>query len=206
MLFYMGLLFLVIAVSIDGFGVGMTYGMRKVQVPLLALIIIMCCSGIVVLASMTLGTVLRSFISPDIASMLGGFILIALGLFSLFNSLRPDEKTNRKNGEAKHRLDDFKEVLITPDKADLDQSGVISTSEALLLGMALALDAFGAGFGASMLGYSPLLTAVSVACMSGLFLLCGIKIGVLLSKNKLLKRLTLLPPFLLIGLGIFNLM
>lgn len=204
MLFYMGLLFLVIAVSIDGFGVGMTYGMRKVQVPLHALVIIMCCSGIVVLASMTLGTVLRSFISPDIAGMLGGLILIALGLFSLFNSLRP-EKTNRKDGAVKHRLDDFKEVLITPDKADLDQSGVISTSEALLLGMALALDAFGAGFGASMLGYSPLLTAVSVACMSGLFLLCGIKIGVLLSRNKLLQRLTLFPPFLLIGLGVFNL-
>lgn len=200
----MGLLFLVIAVSIDGFGVGMTYGMRKVQVPLHALIIIMCCSGIVVLVSMTLGTVLRSFISPDIAGMFGGFILIALGLFSLFNGLRP-EKANQKDGAVKHRLDDFKEVLITPDKADLDQSGIISTSEALLLGMALALDAFGAGFGASMLGYSPLLTAASVACMSGLFLLCGIKIGVLLSRNKLLQRLTLLPPFLLIGLGIFNL-
>ena len=201
----MGLLFLVIAVSLDGFGVGMTYGMRQVRVPIHALIIIMFCSGIVVMASMTLGTVLRSFISPDIAGMFGGVILILLGLFSLYNILRP-EKTNRNDGAVKHRLDDLKEVLVTPHNADLDQSGAISSSEALLLGIALALDAFGAGFGASMLGYSPLLTAGLVACMSGLFLLCGIKIGVLLSKNKMLQRLTFLPPLLLIGLGISNFM
>jgi putative sporulation protein YtaF len=201
----MGLLLLVIAVSLDGFGVGMTYGMRNVQVPLNALIIIMLCSGIVVLSSMTLGTALRSLISPDISSMFGGVILILLGFFSLYNILRP-EKANRKNGAVKHRLDDFKEVLATPHKADLDKSGKISSSEALLLGIALALDAFGAGFGASMLGYSPLLTAVLVACMSGLFLLSGIKIGVLLSRNKFLQRLTFLPPLLLIGLGISNFM
>lgn len=205
LLYYTGLLFLVIAVSLDGFGVGITYGMRKVLVPIHALMIIMLCSGIVVLASMTLGTMLRSFISPDIASMFGGIILILLGLFSLFNILRPN-KSNTKEKEIKHRLYDFKEVLKTPDKADLDKSGAISSSEALLLGIALALDAFGAGLGASMIGYSPLLTAGSVAFMSGLLVFCGIKIGILLSKNKHLQRLTLLPPFLLIGLGIFNLL
>lgn len=207
LLFYMGLFFLVIAVSLDGFGVGITYGMRKVLVPIHALCIIMLCSGVIVLASMTLGSALLSFISPDIAEIIGGVILILIGCFSLFNILKPKLKfLQPKEKELEHRIHHFKKVLLTPDSADLDSSGTISSGEALILGIALALDAFGAGLGASMIGYSPLLTAGLVACMSGLFLFCGMRVGILLSKSKQLQRLTLLPPFLLIGLGIFNLM
>lgn len=207
LLFYTGLLFLIIAVSLDGFGVGVTYGMRNIRVPIHALFIIMLCSGMVVLASMTIGSLLRSFISPDIAKVFGGVILILLGLFSLCNILRSKiMKRSKPARKELNRLQDFKEVLITPDKADLDRSGAISSGEALLLGIALALDAFGAGLGASMLGYSPLLTAGLIACMSGLFLFCGIKTGIFLSKFQQLQNVTLFPPILLIGLGIFNLM
>ena len=94
--------------------------------------------------------------------------------------------------------------MTTPDKADLDQSGSISAGEAFLLGLALALDAFGAGIGASMLGYSPALTAVLTACMSGFFLFFGMKLGIFLSQQEKLQRLTFLPPVILIAIGIFN--
>lgn len=73
---YTGMLLLVIAVSLDGFSVGITYGMRKIKVPLLSLTVIMFCSGMIVYLSMEVGDFLRSFISPQGASMLGGGILI----------------------------------------------------------------------------------------------------------------------------------
>src|SRR5690625_3884374 len=95
MLFYTGLIFLVIAVSLDGFGVGVTYGMRKIHVPYSALFIIMLCSGIFVLLSMTIGNMLSTFISPQIAKIIGGCILISLGVFSLFNILRDRRKIGR---------------------------------------------------------------------------------------------------------------
>lgn len=202
--FYMGLLLLVIAVSLDGFGVGVTYGMKKTKVPLAALFIIMLCSGIVVLLSMTIGDVLKTFISPNHATMIGGLILIFLGLFSLFNLVRSNTtKTDTEINNDK-RLNRFRAVLSTPDRADLDASGIISPGEAFLLGMALALDAFGAGLGAAIIGYSPWITAVSVAFMSGIFLFCGIQIGLLLIKNKHMQKLSYLPPIILISLGLFN--
>jgi len=207
MLFYTGLFFLVIAVSLDGFGVGITYGMRRINVPIIALLIIMLCSGVVVLSSMTIGNVLTTFISPETSQILGGSILIAIGLFSLVNSIRAklvEQKSQKKQPET-NRLHDFKTVMTTPDKADLDRSGTISAGEALLLGLALALDAFGAGIGASMIGYSPVLTAFLIACMSGLFLFLGMKIGMLLSQYRKLQNFSFLPPVLLIGLGILNL-
>ncbi|RDW15601.1 sporulation membrane protein YtaF [Oceanobacillus chungangensis] len=206
MLYFTGLFLLVIAVSLDGFGVGITYGMQKIKVPLRALFIIMVCSGLVLLISMTLGKVLETLISADTARVLGGVILITLGIFSLVNIIRSKLKKQHvtETDPNSTTLSDIKTVLSTPDKADLDQSGIISVSEAVLLGFALSLDAFGAGIGASMLGYSPILTAFLIASMSGLFLFSGIRIGILLAQHQKFQRLTLLPPALLIGLGIVN--
>jgi len=208
MLYYTGLLFLVIAVSLDGFGVGITYGMRKIKVPILPLSIIMLCSGIVVFSSMTIGNVLTSFISPGASKILGGVILIAIGLFSFVNSIRARiaKKISQSKQTETNRLQNFKTVMTTPDQADLDQSGSISVAEAWLLGIALALDAFGAGIGASLIGYSPVLTAFLIAGMSGLFLYFGMKAGIFLSQHDKLQNLTFLPPVLLIGLGILNLL
>ncbi|GAA0423947.1 MAG: sporulation membrane protein YtaF [Bacillota bacterium] len=201
MLFYTGLIFLVIAVSLDGFGVGITYGMRNIRVPLNALIIIMLCSGIIVLLSMTIGNMLTSILSPNIASMLGGSILIILGSFALFNCIVPRKELE----ETDTNQNILSTVLSTPGKADLDHSGVISPMEAILLGSALALDAFGAGIGASMLGYGAFLTAGLIAIMSGTFLFCGLKAGIWLAKSRQLQRMTFLPPLLLIALGITSL-
>src|SRR5690625_885069 len=89
MLFYTGLIILVIAVSLDGFGVGVTYGTRNILVPPIALLIIMFCSGVIVLLSMTIGNVFSTFISPQLTSVFGGSILVALGIFSLINIIRP---------------------------------------------------------------------------------------------------------------------
>jgi len=208
MLFYTGLFFLVIAVSLDGFGVGITYGIRKIDVPFVALLIIMACSGFIVLLSMTVGNIISSFISPYFSQMLGGAILIFLGLFSLLNIYRANSSLDVPSQpiDKNNRFEHFKTVVTTPNQADLDQSGTISAGEALLLGAALALDAFGAGIGAAIIGYSPLVTAILIAFMSGLFVLWGIKIGLLLSNLPKLERLTLLPPLILITLGIFNMM
>ncbi|GAB3068934.1 sporulation membrane protein YtaF [Virgibacillus ainsalahensis] len=199
MAYYIGLFLLVIAVSLDGFSVGVTYGLRKIRVPIIALAIIMLCSGIIVLLAMTIGQMLGYIISPDMTKILGGSILIFLGLFSLYSIIRPEKET-KKNQNI------WTTVLTTPDKADIDHSGIISPGEAVLLGAALALDAFGAGIGASMLGYSPVLTAILIALMSGLFVFCGIQTGALLAKNKKLRQMVFLPPVLLIAIGISNIL
>ena len=207
MLYYTGLFLLVIAVSIDGLGVGITYGMQKIKVPIRAILSIMFCSGIVLLTSMTIGSFLQSFISVDIAQSIGGVILISLGLFSLFNIIRSNinKEKRMKEESSTSKLKNITTVFATPDKADLDRSGNISIGEALILGFALALDAFGAGIGASLLGYIPWITALLIATMSGIFLFSGMKIGLFLAKHEKLQKLSFLAPTILIGLGVLNL-
>ncbi|TXL65127.1 sporulation membrane protein YtaF [Cerasibacillus terrae] len=213
MLYYTGLLLLIIAVSMDGFGVGMTYGMRQTKVPILAISIIMCCSGIIVFLSMFIGDFLKQIMSPVFADILGGMILIGLGFFSLVNTIQSKKKavsekteTVKNSSQMNGKFVHVKTVFTTPEKADLDQSGVISSGEAFLLGLALALDAFGAGIGAAMIGYPPFLTAFSVAIMSGLFLQFGIHIGFFLTRNRYLKNLSFLPAIFLILIGLSNIL
>src|SRR5699024_3850362 len=205
MLYYTGLFFLVIAVSLDGFGVGLTYGMRNIKVPPLPLLIIMLCSGTVVFASMTIGNMLIGYISESAAESVGGIILIATGLFSLFNVLRGNQEKGQAHSVNERPIRHFTTVMTKPDQADLDRSGTLSTGEAWLLGIASALVAFGAGIAASFIGYAAAMTSVFIACMSGLFVFGGVKTGVFLSKYSFLQNFSFLPPLLLIGLGVINL-
>lgn len=206
MLHYTGLILLIFGVSIDGFGVGMSYGVRRVHVPLAALGVIMFCSGLVVYLAMTIGNVLKTWITPGIADDIGGFIILVIGVYCLYNVLRSKKETIPSSSYTQETWSQFKTVMKEPQQADLDQSGSISFSEAFLLGSALAVDAFGAGLGAAMLSYSPVLTALSIALMSGFLVFCGVKMGRFLSTKKWTQQLTLLPPFLLILLGIVNIL
>lgn len=204
MMFYIKFLSIVVAVSLDGFGVGMTYGMRKIRIPFSGFIIIVSCSGLIVLLSMTIGHFITRFIPPTITGNIGSFILIGLGSFVLLSILRQKYVRKKPKSEQSHILRRLTSILEDPTKADNDKSGIISISEATVLGIALALDAFAAGFGAAMLGYSPFITAIFIALMSGLFLYSGVTLGHVLAKNTMLSKLPYLPPIVLIAIGVYH--
>ena len=81
------------------------------------------------------------------------------------------------------------QILREPSRADLDSSGVISFREAFLLGTALALDALGAGMGASLSGYDLTLTIPLVGCCKFLLISLGLRWGVAI-KNGLLRNVS----------------
>lgn len=237
---------LAMALSLDGFGAGVTYGLRKTKIPLLSVLIISLCSGLVLGVSMQAGALLQRFLSPSAASVIGAAILILLGLWSLYQQVwgtrdrkvrahgidqgiahygsdgsRADEQSgvNREEhedgGEALQKavfsfeirkLGLVIQILRSPVQADMDNSGSISSWEAMWLGIALSLDAFGAGLGAAMLGFSPLGTASVVALFSGIFLMLGMKVGLRFASKNGMRLISYLPALLLIIMGIMKLL
>jgi putative sporulation protein YtaF len=95
-------------------------------------------------------------------------------------------------------------ILRKPTEADFDRSGSITGLEAFFLGIALSLDAFGAGIGAALLGYSPWIMAVSVALMSSLFVITGIRLGRVFATVSWINKFSFLPGVLLIIIGIIK--
>ncbi|NUU63912.1 manganese efflux pump [Paenibacillus agri] len=250
---FLSLLLLALALSLDGFGVGITYGLRKMKIPLLSILIISLCSGIVIYVSMQVGVLLAKVVSPSIAASVGAVILILMGCWSLIQSRIQKEKedliaeqqeqetaqistvsiselsSEDEYGEAAadsegygdesaqpakpavyslelRRLGIVVQILRTPSSADMDASGSISPLEAMILGIALSLDAFGAGLGAALLGFNPGWTAVTIALFSGSFLIMGMKTGFKFAGSSWMKHAAVLPALMLIVMGIMKLL
>lgn len=205
------LLLLAFAVSLDSFSVGFTYGMRKMRIPFKSIIVIACCSALALMGAMGIGQIIETFISPKMAETMGGIILVLLGLWILFQFFRPEKSKDLLPHEKTIVNFEIKSlglvinILRKPMSADFDQSGTITGIEAFMLGLALSLDAFGAGIGAVMLGFSPITLALTVAIMSSLFVFLGMKMGEIFSKNSIIQKFSFIPGILLILIGFWKL-
>ncbi|WP_242145542.1 MULTISPECIES: sporulation membrane protein YtaF [unclassified Bacillus cereus group] len=206
---YFSLILLAFTLSLDSCSVGLTYGLRNVRIPLRSIIIIGICSAAVMLVSMGIGNMIAEVFSPMIATRIGGFVLVGIGAWVLYQFFRGDKKEELKQEEKVWKLEIASlglviQILRKPTVADFDRSGTISAGEALLLGIALSVDSFGAGIGASLLGYAPAMMAMLVAVMSSLFLFIGMQMGTMLSNMRWLQRFTFLPGVLLIIIGLWK--
>lgn len=229
------LLALALAVSLDGFGVGAMYGLRKIKIPVFSVFIIAAMSGLVFFAAMQIGVAVTAYIPASAAKTAGAVILIGLGFWAVIQMRRNAEEEEAEDPRALaadartaygesleqsesstqearvlsielRRLGLVIQILRTPSAADLDRSGVISAMEAAWLGLALSLDAFGAGIGAAFIGYTPLLTSAVIAIASGSFILGGLRFGFMYSNVQWIRKLSVLPGCILMLMGLFRLM
>ncbi|WP_078555456.1 sporulation membrane protein YtaF [Bacillus alkalicellulosilyticus] len=215
----LSLLVLALAVSLDSFGVGLTYGLRKMKLPFFSLLFIASCSAISILVAMGFGTLIQSYMSPQFAEALGGIILVLIGTWAVYSVLwRKPNDTEQLPVETETKMDtkvlfalEIKKlglvirILRKPMEADFDKSGTITGREAFLLGIALSLDAFGAGIGAALIGFSPVFMAITVAIMSALFVTFGMKSGFRFADSYWVQKFSFIPGLLLISIGLWNL-
>lgn len=226
------LLVLALAVSLDGFGVGAMYGLRKIRIPVLSVLIIGLMSGFVIFVSMQIGVAASAFLSPQVAQVAGAVILIGIGCWAVYQMMSREKSEVRDSPAASGNLSGEEavsdagepgvqakvvsielkrlglviQILRTPAAADMDRSGSISAQEAAWLGLALSLDAFGAGIGAAFIGYTPWVTSAVIAVSCGSFIYCGLKVGFRFSNVQWIKRLSVLPGCILILMGFLKLM
>ncbi|WP_054693248.1 hypothetical protein [Syntrophomonas palmitatica] len=150
---YLAILFFALAVSNDGFVAGMSYGVNKIKVPLLPLLIISAASGLAVSVSMLLGKGMAVLIPPESAARVGAMFIIAVALYFLMQACRFRLEALAVDEEEPILAFNIKpmgvivQILKEPSKADMDSSGEINLKEAFFLGLALAMDALGAGIG-----------------------------------------------------------
>ena len=181
--------------------------------PLKSVLIIATCSAISLMIAMSIGHGLEKVLSPGITASLGGFILIALGAWVLYQFFRPEKEKDSDLLEHEKIIVNFEirslgiaiNILKKPMSADFDRSGTITGIEALMLGFALSIDAFAAGIGAVMLGFSPIYLAVS--CSDNEFFICSFrnKKRAFFHRFNWIQKFTFLPGILLIIIGIWKL-
>jgi len=190
------------ALSVDSFGAGLAYGLKQIRMPVSSLLTIGFLSTVAVAISGALGNLVAFATPAFVAETAGGILLILIGLCLLCQTTRG----------ARERVFQLRipplgmvvQVLFEPLHADLDRSGTLSLREAGLLGLALAMDSFAAGFALGLMGPFAIVTPVIVGTGTFVFAALGLNLG-RHSVARIGHKLGKLPGYLLIALGVIRL-
>lgn len=210
-------LLLAIPISLDCFGIGMTYGIKNTYITPIAKIIIFSIFFIVTSIAVSIGSLIIEIFSLEFANIVGVILLVLMGLWMIYQSFRSKkEEVKKKNIElSKPRI--YKlfikpfgltiQIIKNPSNSDLDHSNHIDAKEALYLGLAISIDAFCAGVGCSAIGITSFYFPLFIAIFHILFLTLGSIIGKMLSSHtKLPDNIwSIISGVLLITIGISKL-
>ena len=178
------IILLAVALSIDALGIGVSYSLRGIQLPLGAKIIIAMLSVLFTFIAILLGKSIVYIFSPYIAKFIGIVILLFMGVWIILQGIKKDEKK-----ETEILKDDtiiniiIKSLGITikvirnPLSCDFDKSSKIDPFEAIYMGIALSIDSIGVGIGSAIAGVNSLIIPFAVGFFQLLFLYLGDFVG-----------------------------
>ena len=198
---------LALAVSLDSFFAGITYGAGTIRIPFASLTVVglvtAVCSAVPMLASRFIG----GAVDPVLAVWAGSALLFLLGVWNIFQEymLKKLTLTDTGGDRLTFRLGRIiVSIMSDPEYADFDRSKTISPHEALYLGIALGLDNMAAIFGASLIGILPLYTPLVMALIQ----MALVRLGILLAASFAPgpeRRLSYLPGAILVFIAVFRL-
>jgi putative sporulation protein YtaF len=181
-----GLTTFLIALScnLDNVGVGISYGTRKIRLPLATNLYIALLTSAGTYLAMVLGQQVFRFFPPSFGAILGGGILVVMGVWVMVQEIlarrrpEPAEEARTETKTAPKSLwGHLLEILKEPLAVDYDKSGHIDLKEGTILGLALMLNNLPNGVAAAMIKLPALLTTVAVGILSLLTFWLGISIG-----------------------------
>jgi putative sporulation protein YtaF len=204
---WLTILLIGVAANLDNLGISVSYGLKSTRIPFASNLVIAVISMICAYISITAGELISHFITLKIANIIGGCLIIFLGGKCIVESLFP--KTSSEPGQKQDleqlRVDsNYSKVIAHPDLADINEDKVITLKEAILLGLALAMNCLAMGLGAGFTGISPLLATISIGAFSLLSISFGIMIGTKITGNRIAKYSNIISGLLLIMIGIYE--
>ena len=213
------IIFLAISSSIDSLGIGITYGIKETRISYIANLILFVISFAITSFSIWIGNSIKNIFSTNITNIIGSIILISMGIFMMFQSLKKSKNTEylpssnfKKNKEKNYKLfirclGITIQIIKNPNYSDFDNSKKIDSKEAIFLGLALSLDSFCIGTGSSMIGIESNIFPFFVSCFQLCFLIFGTFLGRKINKiSKIPDNIwSILSSILLICIGILKL-
>lgn len=177
---------LLIAVSsnLDNIGVGTSYGVRKINIPIVSNTLIAVVTAAGTFLSILLGKSVYLFIRPGMDGLLGGGIIILAGLWVIYQEKfmqgvrKPREaKPFAEAGCSTYGFKHIAQILNNPIVADWDFSGHIDLKEALALALGLTINNIPNGVGAGMVGLNIYAMTAVVFLVSIVTIWLGIYLG-----------------------------
>ncbi len=198
-----------LAISLDCFVASFGYGLSKIKIPFRSLLVITFVTTFMLGVSILLGWLLAGLIDIEISKWISFSILLAIGLFKLFNELIKCflSKLVKRERPVRFKLLNFRfmvKVYTDNSKADADDNKVISPIEAMLLSFILSVDQIGVGLSHGMTSSMPyiLILLNILTCVFSVYLgsFIGKKVSRIIKIN-----LSWVSGFMLIVLAVIGL-
>ncbi|MEC5406835.1 sporulation membrane protein YtaF [Paraburkholderia sp. MPAMCS5] len=180
----LSILLISVSSNLDNIGVGASYGVRKINIPITSNLLIALVTATGTFLSILLGQSVYLFASKKMDGLLGGVIIILAGLWVIFQekclhrAVEPRESEPIMKAEpSRYGLRHIAQILDNPIVADWDFSGHIDVKEALALALGLSINNIPNGIGAGMLGLNIYAMTAVVFVASIVMIWLGIYFG-----------------------------
>ncbi|XZI55448.1 sporulation membrane protein YtaF [Clostridium perfringens] len=197
---FLSILLFVIAASLDILVVSLAYGLKDIKINFSSTLVIASISALGTFISMILGQFLVDLIPVKLGDIIGGLVLLALGFYSIYSYFKEKKILTSHNSE-NNSSPTF--ILENPEVADKDKSGNIDFKESLALSLALALNNFGLGIGASISGLNIAFTTISTFIISLIFISLGFYLSKTIKNKNISKNSNLIAGIIIIILSLF---
>lgn len=225
MLGLLAIVLFAVAISIDSFLVGLSYGIKKIILTKRAIVIVTAFSGALLLLFMLAGDLIAGYLSTTFISILAASLLGALGIYKLIEAYREGHPRPQK-GHPKNKLllklpipfvPYAIEILHDPERAAKKIPGNghnVDTGGAWALGLAMSFDAIGGGFAAALAGFPIVLTVVISVLITGFLLVFALLLGRYFNKmlaggkkkDSMANVFNYLPGFIMIALAVWKIL
>ncbi|WP_141825551.1 sporulation membrane protein YtaF [Clostridium sp. KNHs216] len=202
-LYLISVLLFALSANLDNFTVAITFGMRKIKMDFFVNFLIAVITGVGTFLSMWIGGIIGRFFPASVSNTLGSVILILIGLWFLKDFFKKPREENEAGQEEKVNLNT---MLKDPEKADLDSSGTIDVKESAILALALTINNFGMGVGASISGLNICATTIFTFLISMFSITLGYRVGRGCIPKSLSRFVPLISGGIVIALGIFEML
>ena len=197
---FLSILLFVIAASLDILVVSFAYGLKNIKINFSSTLVIASISALGTFISMILGKFLVDLIPVKLGDIIGGLVLLLLGFYSIYSYFKEKKILTSHNSE-NNSSPTF--ILENPEVADKDKSGNIDFKESLALSLALALNNFGLGIGASISGLNIAFTTISTFIISLIFISLGFYLSKTIKSKNISKNSNLIAGIIIIILSLF---
>lgn len=208
------LLLFAISLSLDAVAVGFSYGMKKIKIPLLSLLMLFLISVLMGAAGTFLGNVVSTLFRAEAAKWISFLLLLGLGLWMIYDSFRDTKEKAQKKGPQKEKSFEFMvksiglsvKIIKHPVDCDFDKSSTLDLWEAAYLAFLLSIDVICSCASLAVSGNSSYIIPILVGVFQTAFLFGGNFVGKYFANVRFLsaKATMLLPGAILVCVALLR--
>lgn len=176
------IIILVLASTIDTLLAGFIYGIGKIKIPISSGLIIGLVSSILFTVTVAFGNIIGYYLSGATIKWFCFILLFMMGFIEFCDGIIKDfiRSHGLKKKQLHFHISNFTfvfTVFANPEKADQDESKILSVVEAMSAALALSLDGIGIGVIAGMSKLNLISCFITSSILTILMLLIGLWIG-----------------------------